>query len=1102
MSRIQIPMEPVTRRILSLVAVLIGALVIVLGQMHLNSNYLRSVEAEIVSGRNKQLLGQILQRHLLVMKHDVHELSLEKDPGAIDTTLAQLRGGSSAMEEAVVVLSTGGIVVDVLPMNLDCADELQNVVEYHRDPNEGVSLELVGLMPKITELRSQCSTLASLHQQHLAATRAEEERLGLAVELQLETTDSLLRRIGEDVNQIYYDATTAFLEIREQGKHAAMRVRTVTYATIISLVLIGIVVGIRTLMQVSMILGERAKTHEDLKTYGEHLDELIHERTTRLAESEEAAMALLNAPSDAIVLLDTNGVLLEANDAFGSRIGRDVDDVAGECLWDLLPTEEASRKKLAAAAVALSGEPEHLQKHREGDRWDDVVIYPVFDAQARVTRLAIVTRDITEQKEAEAQIRAARADLEQIVTVTSPLCVINTDYTIRKVNQGFCDLFHTSVEEALGSACSSVIKADQCGTDQCPVDRIWKGLDPVGFESSIPGPDGESRSCVVAATAYRSPNGEVSGAVESYTDITDRKSAEEELKASEERFSIAFRASPESISITSLDEGRFLEINETFTSITGFERDEAIGQRSADLNIWVDMQQREQFISDLQEHGAIRNEEYSFRRKNGESFVGLLSAEVIELGGSSCVLAVLIDITERKRAEEKLRYDALHDGLTGLANRALLVDRAEACIERHRRNPDYRFGLLFIDLDRFKVINDSLGHEIGDQLLITMAGRLKQCLRATDCVARVDQHTIARIGGDEFVVMLDDLREPDDAARVAQRLLDMLHRPLEFDEHEIFISASIGISLSDVNYESANDMLRDADTAMYRAKEAGKACYEVFDKEMHRAAIARLHLENDLRRAIEEDQLSLQYQPIIALHSGELAGFEALVRWHHPELGVIPPASFIPIAEETGLIVPIGRWVLDEGCRQLRYWRETFSQAMDLSLSINASKRQLTAPNFVDDLDQIIQSNGLIRERLIIEITESVVIESPETVAPILQELHRRGIPLHMDDFGTGESSLSCLHHFPIKALKVDRQFILNMQENEEHAVIVNAIIALAHNMGLNVIAEGVETHDQLNNVLVMNCDYGQGYLFARPMDPSDVEQFITSKTEWIKAVV
>lgn len=452
------------------------------------------------------------------------------------------------------------------------------------------------------------------------------------------------------------------------------------------------------------------------------------------------------------------------------------------------------------------------------------------------------------------------------------------------------------------------------------------------------------------------------------------------------------------------------------------------------------------------------------------------------------------DITDRKKAEEQLRHDSLHDGLTGLANRDLLLERVTLAMNGRKRDPDCCFALLFIDLDRFKVINDSLGHDAGDQLLIAVGDRLKDLLRCTDLVSRFQKETIARIGGDEFVVLLENLNNVEDAARVAQRLLEALADAFRIDDHRVFVSASIGVAVIDDHYDSASELLRDADTAMYRAKETGKARYAVFDQEMHHQALARLRMETDLRLGFERGELSLFYQPIVSAEYDTVAGFEALMRWQRPNGEFVPPSEFIPIAEETGLIVPIGRWALQEACRQLGQWKRFQGCSPDMTMSVNVSKRQIMESDFADDLNRVILSNGLTPRNIAIEITESVVSGSARTIADVLDHLQRLSIALHMDDFGTGESSLSCLQQYPIQMLKIDRKFIMSMQNKRNRIAVVNAIIAMAHHLGMRVTAEGVETREQLVICQAMDCDFCQGYYFSRPMDAEAAGQYLSQR--------
>ena len=442
------------------------------------------------------------------------------------------------------------------------------------------------------------------------------------------------------------------------------------------------------------------------------------------------------------------------------------------------------------------------------------------------------------------------------------------------------------------------------------------------------------------------------------------------------------------------------------------------------------------------------------------------------------------DITEGK----------VSDPLTGLPNRILFLDRLGCSIERATRHGE-AFAVLFLDLDRFKLVNDSLGHLAGDRLLIAIAERLERSVRAVDTVARVGgQHTIARLGGDEFTILLEGVKHVSDAVRVAERIQDNLKRPFQLDGHEIFTSASIGIATSETGYNAPEDLLRDADTAMYQAKALGKARCEVFDADMREQAIARLDLETDLRRAVERKEFQLHYQPIVSFKTGMLAGFEALIRWRHPSRGLVEPARFIQVAEETGLIVPIGSWVIGEACRQLRAWHVELPWTAGLSVHVNLSGKQFIQSDLADEIAAVLRETELPASNLSLEITESAIIENPTAVVAILEQLKALGVQISIDDFGTGHSSLSYLHRFPINSLKIDRSFVSSM--SSEQSGIVSAIIGLAHALKLEVIAEGVETAPHLAQLTELGCEYGQGYLFAKPLDASRARMLLATATD------
>jgi diguanylate cyclase (GGDEF)-like protein len=439
-------------------------------------------------------------------------------------------------------------------------------------------------------------------------------------------------------------------------------------------------------------------------------------------------------------------------------------------------------------------------------------------------------------------------------------------------------------------------------------------------------------------------------------------------------------------------------------------------------------------------------------------------------------------ITELKRttneleaSKEHFRHAAFHDALTDLPNRAMFTDYLRLAIERAKSQHGYHFAVLFLDLDRFKNINDSLGHTYGDRFLTAIAERLRRSLRQNDIVAR--------FGGDEFAILLNDFQDGNDVTRVAEKIQRQISVPLTIEKNEAFVSASIGIALSSAGYEHPEDILRDADTAMYRAKETGKARYEVFDDLMYTRAVSRLKLENDLRRAIERQELCVYYQPIVKLKTSEICGFEALVRWHHPEHGLLSPVEFIPMAEETGLILPLGQWVLEEACRQMRDWqRHSFASKM-LTMSVNLSGKQLSQRDLCAQIQQILGVTDLDPRCLKLEITESVVMENADLAITMLNQLRELGIQLSIDDFGTGYSSLSYLHRFPVNNLKIDGSFIGGMSLGDENLEIVRSITMLARNLGMEVVAEGIETKEQLAQLRALSCKFGQGYLFSKPLE-------------------
>lgn len=557
--------------------------------------------------------------------------------------------------------------------------------------------------------------------------------------------------------------------------------------------------------------------------------------------------------------------------------------------------------------------------------------------------------------------------------------------------------------------------------------------------------------------------------------------AEQMLKESEKRYRLLVELSPEAIIVESDD--RIVYANKAAANLFGAESAEILlGLAVADF---VHPDHCENFRA---HEMHLRGNQYSdlkpekFVRLDGQVRDVEVVMASVTYAGRPATQILTRDMTERRRAEEQLLHDAFHDSLTGLPNRALFIDHLKLAINHCRRRKGYLFAVLFIDLDRFKLINDSLGHIVGDELLIAIARRLEICLR--------DGDTIARLGGDEFTILLDGIKDYGDAQRVAERAQEVLEQPFSLAGRELFVSASVGIQYSSGGDEQPEDLLRDADTAMYSAKALGKAQYQVFDAKMRSHAQSLLQIESDLRRAIDREEFEVNYQPIVSLESGRICGFEALVRWCHPERGMTSPSDFIPIAEETGLVIQIDRWVLKQACLQMRKWQEALPVTKGMKISVNLSCKQFMQPSIVEQVLETLQETGLDPGSLKLEITESVMMERGDYAMSVLERLSKAGIELSLDDFGTGYSSLSYIHRFPVSALKIDQSFIKRIG-SEQNGEIVSAVVALARNLGLEVVAEGIETITQLDQLKALGCKQGQGYYFSEPISEESATALI-----------
>jgi len=565
----------------------------------------------------------------------------------------------------------------------------------------------------------------------------------------------------------------------------------------------------------------------------------------------------------------------------------------------------------------------------------------------------------------------------------------------------------------------------------------------------------------------------------------EQRAITQELRQSEEQFRSSFDNAAIGMALV-LPNGKWLGVNPSLCVMLGYSEQELL---ALDMQSVMHPEQLGEHLAQIyhlsHEGPGSSTLEVRLLHKEGHTLWAQMSASLVrdEQGQPMRIVYQVQDVTERKRAEEQLLHAAYHDSLTGLANRSLFTDHLRLAMERARRHDNHLFGVLFMDLDRFKNVNDSLGHAHGDQLLLAVSERLQKCVRPED--------TVARFGGDEFAILLNSIENSIDVIRTAERIQQMISQPFTLGHHEIFTTASVGITLSSLGYAEANELLRDADTAMYRAKAIGTGRFEVFDKVMHARAVTALKLENDLRRAVENEEFRILYQPIVNTESGAVAGFEALIRWEHPERGLTSPAEFIAAAEETDLIIAMGEWVLGKACHQAQQWQRQFPRDEQLFISVNLSGKQFTQRDLVEMVERALRESGLPPGCLKLEITETILMENAEVAISMLKRLRTLGVQLGIDDFGTGYSSLSYLHRLPVNTLKVDRSFVGRMDEAAEYREIVRTIVSLAHTLGLDVVAEGVETAAQWSQLSALSCEYSQGYFFAKPLSDDAATKYL-----------
>jgi len=799
------------------------------------------------------------------------------------------------------------------------------------------------------------------------------------------------------------------------------------------------------------------------------------ESLARLAVILDQVPAILWTTDGELRVISRAGAGLKSQQMLPERI-------VGASLLELQSQHKVGSESVAAHRRALAGESVSYQILLP-PRCYDAHVEPLRDEGGAIVGVVGLAVDVSDREQALAQAHRSQAELEEFFEST-PVGIRWTapDGTILRANRSELDLLGYQPDEYLGRNIAQFCVNPEVAVDSAR--RLAGGETLRNVEIRMRHRDGSIRHGLLSANALF--EGEQFIHARCVTrDITDRIQAEQALA----QFKAMVESADDAVIGKTL-EGLITSWNAAATRLYGYAADEVIGKPIAMLVPPDGVDELAEILERLRRGEHIEHRDTTRVRKDGTLVdVSITISPILDANGRAIGSTTIArDNTARRRAEQQLLHEALQDALTDLPNRAYFVERVSQALARVQRDRDYRFALLFLDLDGFKAVNDRLGHAAGDRLLAEIAGRLRTCVRPGDVVVR--------LGGDEFTLLLDEITGLADGERAARRIQDALAVPVSLEGQDIVATASIGVVLGGSHYTQPQDLLHDADLAMYHAKQQGRARFQVFDLAMRDSAQARLSVEADLRNALARQEFRLVFQPIVQLETGSVHGFEALLRWHRPEQDVVLPPEFLPLAEQTGLILPIGVWVLQEACRYARRWQDALPASAALRVSVNLSAKQLGHPGLVHDVRTALQDAGLAPSRLALEISESVLMANVESSAALLLQLRELGVELHMDDFGTGYSSLSDLPRLPLQGIKVDRSFVRRIGGRRIDLDIVRSIVELARTLSLEVIAEGVETVAQRERLIAFGCELGQGDLFAKPLEPAAASALLAQSTQ------
>ncbi|MDX2494909.1 MAG: EAL domain-containing protein [Desulfuromusa sp.] len=1072
--------------------VLAGFSLIIVRQNNFHS-FEQQIDLQIQNITAQKDLGALIVDDLQKVATYFYMILISADQERQQLLLDDVRLIIAEIHAVLNILSDGGNLSRELPLNLPNQNTYSQSITYLLKNQQHYNLEVLTLRPQLVDLEEQLElTIYRTEQRNRLLNKPEGNLLqetALQLRIFAKHIHSQLNRMTENANKLVRDANQEMMLYQDkisaaQGQNKQVELLWAIGTVIAVFGFIGfiyreILASQRKLKNIVLQLQETEQelqeSHSSVLELNRSLEEQVAVRTEELQTSERQWIDAFNALDSVIFIHDREGKIIRANDAYLKLAGCSLEEASGQHYWNLFPRQDTP---FAGCLEEIKGNGEHSCAQTIDVTIDEIIYrsqsFVINDPQEKYLYSLHLMDDITERQRYVDKLRK----YEQILsTDTDLIAFFDQDHIFLAANSVYADYFNVDPEKVVGTHAKEIIGAERYQNYLKYQDIVFAEKKTFHFKIWAEYPKMGKRHVETTFTPYVEDDGRVSGFVSRTKDITEISEQETRLQLSAK----VFESTSEGIMVTDQN-GKVLVVNSAFRHITGYSEIEIIGKNPRILQSGRhDKSFYQTMWQELGETGQWRGEIWN-KRKNGEIYSEFLVISSMKDDADETInyIAVFSDITPIKQAQEQLKYQAHHHPLTGLPNRLLLFARLEHSIQHVKREREHG-AVMFLDLDNFKKVNDSLGHNAGDEVLKGVASRLRKHTRDVD--------TVSHFGGDEFVIVLQTIRTVHDATVRAQKILDSLQQPFVIDGYELYVSGSIGIAEFTGENEDIENLLKNADAAMYKAKESGKNRYQLYSPELTNIAIEKVLLESHLRRAVERNELVLYYQPQVTLPAGNIVAVEALVRWQHPDLGLVSPDKFIPLSEETGLIVEIGEWVLRTACEQLMLWRK---QGCGLRrIAVNLSGKQIQQKNLPEMVERVLLETGCPSGSLELEITEGFIMQHPEKSISALQQIRALGVELSVDDFGTGHSSLNYLKKLPINRLKIDRSFVWDIGENPEGEAITKAVIAMGKSLNLQITGEGIETPTQRQFLESHGCHEAQGYLFSRPLPAEEVGDLI-----------